>query len=43
VSEKAARTAAFSPKGPWRLSASSALQRAFTKAHFRKLGLLSLE
>ena len=31
------------PKGPWRLSFSEALHRAFTKARFRRLGLISME
>jgi hypothetical protein len=35
--------AIFGPKGPWRLSFSEALHRAFTKARFRRLGLLSME
>jgi RNA-directed DNA polymerase len=43
VGEKAASPAVFSPKGPWRLSSSGALHRAFTKARFKKMGLLSLE
>src|SRR5439155_20201845 len=40
VSERSASAAIFSPKGPWRLSFSEALHRAFTKARFRRLGLL---
>jgi RNA-directed DNA polymerase len=43
VSERVASAAIFSPKGPWRLSFSEALHRAFTKARFRRLGLLSME
>jgi RNA-directed DNA polymerase len=43
VSEKVASAAIFSPKGPWRLSSSSALHRAFTNARFKRLGLLSME
>ena len=43
VPERSASAAIFSPKGPWRLSFSEALHRAFTKARFRRLGLLSLE
>jgi RNA-directed DNA polymerase len=43
VSERLASAAIFSPKGPWRLSFSEALHRAFTKARFRRLGLLSME
>jgi hypothetical protein len=35
--------AIFGPKGPWGLSFSEALHRAFTKARFRRLGLLSME
>lgn len=43
VSEKVASAAIFSPKGPWRLSSSSALHRAYTNARFKRLGLLSME
>jgi RNA-directed DNA polymerase len=43
VSERSASAAIFSPKGPWRLSFSEALHRAFTKARFRRLGLLSMQ
>jgi RNA-directed DNA polymerase len=43
VPERSASAAVFSPKGPWRLSFSEALHRAFTKARFRRLGLLSME
>jgi RNA-directed DNA polymerase len=43
VSERTASAAIFSPKGPWRLSSSEALHRAFTKARFARLGLLSME
>jgi RNA-directed DNA polymerase len=43
VSGPTASAAIFSPKGPWRLSSSSALHRAFTNARFRTLGLLSME
>ena len=43
VSERSASAAVFSPKGPWRLSFSEALHRAFTNARFRRLGLLSME
>jgi RNA-directed DNA polymerase len=42
VAEKAAIEAIWSPKGPWRLSSSNALHRAFTNARFRRLGLLSM-
>jgi RNA-directed DNA polymerase len=42
----AARSAIFaavkSPKGPWRLSTSNALNAAFSKARFRSLGLVSM-
>jgi RNA-directed DNA polymerase len=31
--------AVYSPKGPWRVSTSHALNRAFSKARFRRLGL----
>jgi RNA-directed DNA polymerase len=40
--ERSASAAIFSPNGPWRLS-FLALHRAFTKAHIRSLGLLSME
>jgi RNA-directed DNA polymerase len=43
VPERSASAAIFSPKGFWRLSSSEALHRAFTKARFRRLGLLSME
>jgi RNA-directed DNA polymerase len=43
VPERSASAAIFSPKGPWRLSFSEALHRAFTKARFRRLGLISME
>ena len=43
VPERSASAAIFSPKGPWRLSSSEALHRAFTKARFHRLGLLSME
>jgi RNA-directed DNA polymerase len=43
VSERSASAAIFSPKGPWRLSFSEALHRAFTKVRFRRLGLISME
>lgn len=43
VSERLASAAIFSLKGPWRLSSSEALHRAFIKARFRRLGLLSME
>jgi len=43
VSEKVASAAIFSPKGPWRLSSSSALHRAFTNNRFKRLGLLSMD
>jgi RNA-directed DNA polymerase len=42
VSEKVASAAIFSPKGPWRLSSTSALHRAFTNQRFRGLGLFSM-
>ena len=34
VPERSASAAIFSPKGPWRLSFSEALHRAFTKPNF---------
>ena len=43
VSEKVASAAIFSPKGPWRLSSSSALHHAFTNKRFESHGLLSTE
>jgi RNA-directed DNA polymerase len=43
VPEKAASAAVFSPKGPWRLSSSNALHRAFTNRSFKGLGLFSME
>lgn len=43
VSEKVASAAIFSPKGPWRLSSSSALHRAYTNVRLKRLGLLSME
>lgn len=43
VSEKVASAAIFSPKGPWRLSSSSALHRAFTNKRFKAHGLLAME
>jgi RNA-directed DNA polymerase len=43
VSEKVASAAIFSPKGPWRLSSSSALHRAFTNKRFRDHGLFAME
>lgn len=43
----ATRKAAFemiqSPKGPWRLSLTGTMHRAFDKAHFRSLGLVSMD
>lgn len=43
VSGPAASEAVFSPKGPWRLSFTYAMHRAFTKARFKRLGLPSME
>jgi RNA-directed DNA polymerase len=43
VTEKAASAAIFSPKGPWRLSSSGALHRAFTNRRFKGLGLFSMD
>jgi RNA-directed DNA polymerase len=43
VSEKAASAAIFSPKGPWRLSSSSALHRAFTNKRFKAHGLVAMQ
>jgi len=39
----AASEAVFSPKGPWRMSFTNALHRAFTNARFKRLGLLPME
>ncbi len=43
VSEKVASAAIFSPKGPWRLSSSSALHRAFSNKRFKGHGLVVME
>jgi RNA-directed DNA polymerase len=43
VSEKVASAAIFSPKGPWRLSSSSALHRAFSNQRFKGHGLVAME
>ena len=43
VPERSASAAIFSPKGPWRLSFPEALHRAFTKARFGRLSLISME
>ncbi len=43
VPEKLASPAIFSPKGPWRLSASNALHRAFSNKRFLTLGLISMD
>ena len=43
ISEKAASAAIFSPKGPWRLSSSGALHRAFTNKRFKAHGLIVME
>ena len=37
---EAASAAIFSPKGPWRLSSSGLLHRAFTNRRFKGLGLV---
>jgi RNA-directed DNA polymerase len=42
VARSAAFAAVKSPKGPWRLSSSKALNGAFGKARFRSLGLVSM-
>src|SRR6202162_664022 len=42
VTEKVASAAIFSPKGPWRLSSSGTLHRAFTNRRFKGLGLFSM-
>src|SRR6266496_1326154 len=43
VTGPAASEAVFSPKGPWRLSFTNAMHRAFTNGRFRRLGLLPME
>ena len=43
VTERVASAAIFSPKGPWRLSSSSALHRAFPNKRFKGLGLFSMD
>ena len=43
VPERSASAAIFSPKGPWWLSSSSALHRAFTNKRFKGHGLFSME
>ena len=40
--EKAASELVWSPKGPWRLSSTHALHRAYSNARFRNLGLPSM-
>jgi RNA-directed DNA polymerase len=39
VPERAANEVVFSRKGPWRLSLTTAMHRAFSNARFRRLGL----
>ncbi len=39
VTGTTASEAVFSPKGPWRLSFTTAMHRAFTNARFKRLGL----
>jgi RNA-directed DNA polymerase len=41
--ERATGTAVFSPKGPWRVSTTTALHETFTKRRFQKLGLVTME
>ena len=43
VPERTASAAIFSPKGPWRLSSSSALHRAFTNKRFKAHGLVAMQ
>jgi len=43
VPERSANAAAFSPKGPWRLSSSGALHRGLGNARFEGLGLVFME
>jgi len=43
VPERAACEAVFSPKGPWRLSLTHAMHRAFNNARFKRLGLPAME
>jgi RNA-directed DNA polymerase len=42
VTKSAAFELTQSPKGPWRLSASTPMHQAFSKARFRALGLVSM-
>jgi RNA-directed DNA polymerase len=42
VAKKAAFEAANSPKGPWRLSSSGTLHKAFGKRRFRTMGLVTM-
>jgi RNA-directed DNA polymerase len=41
--ERATGMAVFSPKGPWRVSTTTALHQTFTNRHFQRLGLLAME
>src|SRR5262245_9363598 len=43
VPERTASEAVCSPKGPWRLSLTTAMHRAFTNARFKRLGLPRME
>lgn len=43
VPERTASEVVFSTKGPWRLSLTTAMHRAFSKARFKSLGLLAME
>jgi RNA-directed DNA polymerase len=43
VPQPAASTAVCSGKGPWRLSLTHAMHRAFSKARFKRLGLAPME
>jgi RNA-directed DNA polymerase len=42
VAKRAAFETANSPKGPWRISSSSALHKAFGKGRFRAMGLVTM-
>ena len=42
VAKKAAFEASNSPKGPWRLSSSGTLHKAFGKRRFRTMGLVTM-
>jgi RNA-directed DNA polymerase len=43
VSRRTAFAAVMNPRGPWRVSTNEALHLGFSKARFRRLGLISME